>query len=279
MVKQILHPAGVREALRLGRLPGAAWLGGGTWLNGPGEASASAPGEVSASSPGGGAPRILVSLDRLGLDRVERAGAGCTVGAAVTLQRLIDSPDVPEAVRRAAVLTAARTLRNMASLGGELGLRPYDSVLIPVLLALDAEVLTADRRAPRSMEEHLRAPEASLVLGIRLADPRPCAVEVVSLSSRGRRSLVVAVGLRGGAGAPLSGVRLAAGDCTAPAQRLRPVEEALEGRPLPSREAVEKAVHDAFWPNPDARASGAYKRYMAAVLAADMVHALAGGAP
>lgn len=263
MVTGILRPASVREALRMGRRPGAAWLGGGTWLN----------------SPWGGSPRILVSLERLGLDAVECAGAGWRIGASVTLQRIVDSPGLPEAVRRAAALTAARPLRNMATLGGEMGLRPRDSLLIPVLMALDAEVLVAGRWAPRGMEEHCRGAEAALVLGIRIPEPRPCAVEAVSLSSRSPRTLVAAVGLRGGAATALSGVRIAMSDCCGQSLRLRAAEEALEGRPIAPKKAVEAAVHAAFWPNADIHASGAYKRYLAGVLAADMLHALAGGTP
>jgi len=263
MVREILRPATVREALRMGRRPGAAWLGGGTWLN----------------APGAGRAEVLVSLERLGLGKVERAGTVCRLGASATLQQIVDSRDAPPAVRRAAALTAARTVRNMATLGGELGLRPPGSVLIPVLLALDAQVLLAGRLSALGLEEHCRGREGGLVLGVRIDHPLPCAVEALSITSRSRRTLVVAVGLRVGPDGALRGVRIAAGDGCGLMLRLRSAEEAMEGRPPMPDEEIGNLVRDAFWPNPDMHASGAYKRHMAGVLAADLVHALAGGTP
>jgi CO/xanthine dehydrogenase FAD-binding subunit len=78
---------------------------------------------------------------------VEWRNAALRLGAAATFQQVLDAPGVPEVVRAAMIATASRTLRNMITVGGELGLCPPDSVLIPVLASLDAQGHVAGRRS------------------------------------------------------------------------------------------------------------------------------------
>jgi len=267
MVSEILRPRTVSEAARLVAKPGTAILGGGTWLNSG----------VAAAQPAG-AGLALVSLAHLGLDFVEWRSGALRLGAAATFQQCLDAPGVPRVLRDALGATASRTLRSMVTIGGELGHCPADSVLIPVLAALEARVRLAGGRS-LGIEEYRAARAlgpAGLIVEVSASDAdRPCAVAWLARTSHGRRSLVVSV-----AAARLSPriahLRIAASDCRGQLLRLADAEEALEGSPLPDRDRIEKAVRAAFWPTSDNQASTEYKRYLAGVYAADLLHELAG---
>jgi putative selenate reductase FAD-binding subunit len=288
MVSEILRPRTIAEAIKLTAMPGTAVLGGGTWLNagfavagamttgaGPAPAGPATPG---AGTRPAGAPIALISLDSLGLDFVEWRNGTLRIGAAATFQQVLDAPGVPDALRKALAATASRTLRNMITVGGELGHCPADSVLIPTLAALDARIRIAGRR-PFGIAEY-RAARAlgpvGLILEVSAPDADgPCAVQALSRTSHGRRSLVIVV-----AAARLlpnvSRVSIVASDCRGQVLRLADAEEALEGSPLPPKDRIEKLVRAAFWPTSDLHASTEYKRYLAGVYAADLLHALMG---
>ncbi len=257
---EILRPASIADALRAGRAPGAAYLGGGTWL-------ASAPAEGT---------RTLVSLERLGLDHLRCEGGSCAIGATVTFQQLLDAPGVPAAVREAAAQTASRTLRGMATLGGELGLLPPSSVLVPVLVALDARVLLAGARQPLEAAAFCRSRPAGLIVEVSIPDASlPCTVRCLSRTSHSRKSLVVAASAHALAPA-VRGLRLVVSDCQGQVLSLAGIERALEGVPLPPRDRIEVMVGGAFLPAADMHASSPYKSCLAGVFAADILRALAG---
>jgi probable selenate reductase FAD-binding subunit len=280
MVAEILRPKTLGEAARLASMPGTAVLGGGTWLNA--RAAAHGPTRPPETAATGTStllrvPATLVSLENLGLDFVEWRNAALRLGAAATFQQVLDAPGVTEAVRAAIAGTASRTLRNMITVGGELGHCPSDSVLIPVLAALDARVHVAGRH-PLGIDEY-RAARASgpvgLIVEVSASDAdRSCAVSSLARTSHGRRSLVIAVSVARFL-PRLSRVRIVASDCRGQVLRLGDAEEAIEGSPLPAKDRIESLVRAAFWPTSDLHASTEYKRYLAGVYAADLLHGLA----
>lgn len=274
MVSEILRPKTLGEAVRLASMPGTAVLGGGTLLN---SAIAPARGTGPGPAPKAGGPLALVSLEHLGLDFVEWSNAVLRIGAAATFQQVIDAPGVPAAVRDAAAATGSRTLRGMATVGGELGACPADSVLLPVLAALDARVHVAGRR-PLGIEEYRAARAAGpvgLVVEVTAGDAdRPCGVACLARTSHAGRSLVVAVSAA--AFLPkMSRVRIVASDGRGQLLRLSDAEAALEGVVVPPKERIESLVRAAFWPTSDFHASTEYKRHLAGVYAADLLHGLA----
>jgi probable selenate reductase FAD-binding subunit len=262
MITDILRPLTARDAVRAKSAPGSAFLGGGTWLN-----SGRARGITT-----------LISLERLGLDGIRADRDGCVIGAAVTLQQIVDSPHAPQALRAAAALTASRTLRNMRTIGGELGHCADDSAIIPVLMVLGAAVRVfhgvpwkANRRRPQPVEDYLAGKTGDLILSVSIPDTRrPCAVRVLSRTSHSPRSLVAAACMTVSDRA-LREIRVVISDCAG--QRARVLEAAAGATELPSRERLEGLVAKAFLPKPDLYAS-ASKRYLAGVLVADTVRAL-----
>ena len=261
MITDIVRPKTAAEAVRAKTAPGAAWLGGGTWLN----------------SGSAGNVTILVSLEKLGLDCLRIEKGRCILGASVTFQSIVDSATVPSALREAARLTASRTLRNMVTLGGELGLHPEDSAVIPVLVVLGAEVTMAGKKKPLPIERYLDEGCAGLVLGVSVPAQAAAAVRAVSRTSHSPRVLVAAVSLRAAAPA-VEGPRLVLSDCRGLRIRLSAAEKKLDGAPLPPRQALEALARAEFSPRPDMHASVPYKRYMAGVLIADLLGDLVRGA-
>ncbi|HVP19454.1 MAG TPA: FAD binding domain-containing protein [Spirochaetia bacterium] len=259
MVTEILRPATVQEALKARTLPGSAYLGGGTWLN----------------ALRGAEPLILISLEKLGLDSIESPQNLCILGARVTFQQCLDHGDVPAAVRQAMVLTASRTLRNMITVGGEIALHPFDSALVPLLLAMEVQVSVAEKKKPVPFRAYLSDDGGDLVLSVSIPEPaRPGGVRALSRTSHGPRSLVVAASART-LHPRVSGLRLVASDCLGTVTRLAKLEDQLEGARLPPREDVERALGDEFSPQPDIHASSRYKLYMTRTLIADMLHEMA----
>jgi putative selenate reductase FAD-binding subunit len=260
MITDILRPRTIREAVRAKTGPDTAYLGGGTWLN----------------SRRADVPTILISLEKLALGTIDTDGKRCAIGATVTLQQMVDAPSVPRALREAASLTASRTLRNMKTIGGEIGLWPSDSALVPALLALDARVLLAGRKKPVPMAE-AHSSAGDLILGIIVTwTTALSAVRAVSRTSHSGASVVAAVSA-GALRPALAETRVVLSDCRGQLVRLVAVEEALNGSPLPPKEQIEGMISRAFAPAADMHGSVEYKRYMAGVLTADALHALSEG--
>ncbi len=264
MVTEILRPQSVQEALKARSLPHCAYLGGGTWLN------------ASRSET----PVTLISLEKLGLQGIAADQGRCVIGASATLQQVVDHGGVPEAVRSASALTASRTLRNMITIGGELALHPADSALVPVLLALGAQLSVAGRKKPVSLHAFLSDRSfagTSLVLSVSIPEPRrKAAVRAVSRTSHSSRSLVVAASAEALQPVVVD-LRLIVSDCRGSILRLTKLEAALAGQPLPPRSDVEAAAEAELPQQADIHASSQYKAYMTRVLAADVLREMAGG--
>jgi len=259
MIQEILRPRTVPEAVRMKSSPGAAYLGGGTWLN------TLRSDELTT----------LISLEQLGLGRIETARGRCVIGATASLQDIVDAPAAPQAVRAAASLTSSRPMRNMRTIGGELGQCRADSALLPVLIALNAEIAVAGKKKPVPIDQFCKERPGDLILSVSVPQ-LPCEAKAVSRTSHSPRSLVVAVSFKD-CRPVLTDVRVVVSDCRGQRLRLLDVERALERSALPSKSVIEERVGAAFAPEADIHASSACKRYLAGVLAADALHALASG--
>ena len=104
----LLRPSTLDEAVRLARAPQARVIAGGTGL-------------LPNLRRGIGAPHTLVSLDALEeLRRIEVSANGTRIGACVSVQKLVDATNLPDALREAARSVGAPGHRFAATLGGNL---------------------------------------------------------------------------------------------------------------------------------------------------------------
>ena len=93
-------------------------------------------------------PEAVMGLRLAGLGGLERAGDMLRIGATATLTQLLDQDAVPM-LREAARNTASWSIRNMATVGGNLFTPPPGGDVAVALLALDAGVTLASTRGER----------------------------------------------------------------------------------------------------------------------------------
>lgn len=138
MITVYHRPEDLKETLDLLKQPDTFPLGGGTLLSKPGPA-----------------PIKVVDLQALGLNALTLKGNALEIGATVTLQQLLESPDVPNTLKAAIKLEAPLNIRNTATVAGTLVTVDGRSTFTTVMLALDAKVMLAGEEASISLGEFL----------------------------------------------------------------------------------------------------------------------------
>jgi CO/xanthine dehydrogenase FAD-binding subunit len=123
MITQYHRPRTLDEALTLLTQPDTVPLGGGTLL-----------------SHGSADPVRAVDLQLLGLDSLEKNGNNLEIGAAATLQSLLESNECPETMKQALKLEAPLNIRNSATAAGTLVACDGRSTFVSILLAADAKI-------------------------------------------------------------------------------------------------------------------------------------------
>jgi putative selenate reductase FAD-binding subunit len=123
VIKEYYRPQNLEEALKLLTQTDTLPLGGGTLLSKPGPD-----------------PFKVVDLQALGLNTIQKKGNNLEIGATVTLQQLLDSEAVQEALKTALKLEAPLNLRNAATVAGTLVSADGRSTFTAVLLAVDAKL-------------------------------------------------------------------------------------------------------------------------------------------
>ncbi|MFQ7388010.1 MAG: molybdopterin-dependent oxidoreductase FAD-binding subunit [Escherichia sp.] len=198
-------------------------------------------------------------LQDLELDWIDWDNGALRIGAMSRLHTA-DARFIPAALREALGFVYSRHVRNQSTIGGEIAARQEESVLLPVLLALDAELVFGNGET-LSIEDYLACPCDRLLTEIIIKDPyRTCATRKISRSQAGLTVVTAAVAIT-----DHDGMRIALDGVASKALRLHDVEtQNLEGN------ALEQAVANAIFPQEDLRGSVAYKRYITGVLVADL---------
>lgn len=247
MIEQFFRPDSEEQALELKSQyqEKAVWFAGGSKIN---------------STPNGINKPIAISLENLDLEWADWDNKTLRIGAMTRLEVLREMDSIPPALKDALGFVYSRHLRNQATIGGEIAAHQEESVLLPVLLALDTVLLFADG-ITLSLEEYLAAPSERLLTEIIIIDPfRACTTRRVCNSQSGLTVLTAAVAVT-----ETGEWRIALDGVAEKAFRLRDVEARK-----PEEQALEKAVGAAIFPRADIRGSVEYKRYIAGVVVADL---------
>jgi carbon-monoxide dehydrogenase medium subunit len=267
------EPASVREAVELAGRFGAdgRFLAGGTDL-------------LIQMRRGQLAPRHVISLHRVpGLDAIEIDGA-VRIGALVTHRRLERAPQLRGALQaliEGAEVVGGHQIRNVATVGGNIVNASPAADVVPVLLALDAEVTCVGPGGERSLplEAFASAPGVTVrrpdELLTRVDFARPAPHTATAFLKAGRRrameiSLVcVAVRLTLDAGRERClDARIVLGAVGPTTLRAREAERRLQTCPI-TDEAFRRAGQMAAGecrPITDVRASSRYRTLLAATL-------------
>jgi CO/xanthine dehydrogenase FAD-binding subunit len=203
-------------------------------------------------------PERTLYLGRAGLDRIERSGGTCRIGAATPVSALAEG--APEPLATFAAHVGDAEVRGQATIGGNLCAPAAETFsrgdLQAPLLALDASIRSAGAGGERtdSVEDFLATgPEGRLVLEIEVDEPSRAATAAV------RRPHAHAYTILAVAAAETAGVvRVAIAGVGPRAVRAAAVEQALAGGESPEG-AAQKAL-DGVDPQDDALASADYRR-------------------
>ena len=209
------------------------------------------------------------------LRAIEELGGSWRFGALVTWTQVIEAslPPAFDGLKRAAREVGGVQVQNAGTVVGNVCNASPAADGVPNLLALDAAVELASRDAVRSV------PVGAFITGNRetvrrrdeivtaISVPKPAAGAASSFLKLGARhylviSIVMTAGvLEPAADGTVASLRIAVGSCSAVAQRLHALEEALRGRPIDDRlrEAVTEEHLAALSPIDDVRGTGAYR--------------------
>jgi putative selenate reductase FAD-binding subunit len=260
MITEFARASSIEEAVDFNR-KGFTYLAGGTQIN-------------NASSRRWGTPiEKVVSLDALDLSGISVDDTGAVIiGSGTTLQEIADSDIVPEALRNAAGFIPTRSVRNIATIGGNIAANRPDSYIIPTLIALEASAgLAGDNSL--SVEAYVFGKHSELITCIQVPKSNVCCVAVKE--SRSQLALPVvsaAVRILRRSDSSIARVIVAAG-CVAPhVIRLTGVERGIiddSTIDAESQSRIELAVATEISPSVDFLGSAEYKRYINSVVIAD----------
>jgi CO/xanthine dehydrogenase FAD-binding subunit len=222
-------------------------------------------------------------LDIWGLDElrgIRMEADGLVIGALTTYTDLRRSPEVRElapALAEAAATIGAAQIQNRGTLGGNVVNASPAGDTLPVLLALDAELVLGSVRGERTVAATDFWPsyrttarrDDELLLRIRIPRVDGRQVRFRKIGTRRAQAIskvVMALAWRStGDDAPWIDVRLALGSVAATTIRVPAVEAVLEGG-RPTREtadAAATALVAAIQPIDDVRSTAAYRRLVA----------------
>jgi putative selenate reductase FAD-binding subunit len=223
---------------------------------------------------------IGLSLEGLGLENIKRQDDGLFIGAMVSLQQLVDSEDVPGYLREAAMFAGSRTLRNMATVGGNIASFRDDSYLVPTLIAAKARIITAEMSDEgdvieedvpiREFTDNFEEFRNCLIIGIKLNKKGRCVMtRRFARTVQSRPALTVAFGTDCTSG-DFRDVRTAASASGTGIVRLIEVDTGIESNSLTNDEEFLQLVKRIFHPSDDITGTPEYKQYLAAVTLSDM---------
>jgi putative selenate reductase FAD-binding subunit len=258
MIKQFFKPTSLEEAMIFKEKYGDSitWFAGGAYFN-----------HISFQAR----YDRVISLEGLGLHAIHTKGNQTSIGATVTLQKLIDNGIVPKALRKAALQATTRTIRNMATVGGDIAVGGKSSSLIPCLIALNAKVVTVGKNS-MPVETYLKADSRELILKLMLPEQLPhCYINQYALKANSPAIIKVAVSADPDKSKKSNRVTVAIGALEEQPRRLKKTEALVAKQSEVDYDAIAKSVSDEVEPVADIFGSVPFKKYISGITVADCV--------
>ena len=261
MIQDFFQPKTIDEAIKLKEQYGdkAVFMAGGTDVN-----CADSVYEVEQ----------VIGIQQLKLDKVSKSKGQISIGAGVTIQELIDMPDVPEQLKIAARQFVNRNIRNIATIGGNIASNKSAANLIPILVALDAKLKIGGSNTPVPLYDYITKEMTHLIESITISfDDLNKKYSIRNFSRTANDITIIAAAAAFNIqNETLSKVRVAVGGVSKHVVRLTKLENKLEGSTLLSPTKIEAIVKNIVSPLKDIRGGVEFKKYMAGVLISDCVH-------
>ena len=216
----------------------------------------------------------VIGIEQLKLNQISKTKSELSIGAGVTIQEVIDSPKIPEQLKMAAGHFVNRNIRNIATIGGNIGANNSSSNLIPILVALDAELKLGGAATSVPVYEYISQEMTSLIEGILISSENLAKKYGLRKFSRASNdiSIITAAVTFNIHNEKLSDVRVAVGGVGKHVLRLTELENKLESNTLLAPSEIEETVKDIVAPVKDIRGGFQFKKYMAGILISDCIH-------
>jgi len=216
----------------------------------------------------------VIGIEQLKLNSISKTAEALSIGAGVTIQELIDSPIIPDQLTIAAEHFVNRNIRNMATVGGNIASNHTTSNLIPILIALDAELNLAGSGPSVFVYDYISQEMSHLIASITISSENlknPYGLRKFSHTANDISIITAAVSFNI-ENEELSNVIIAVGGVSKHVVRLTELESKLEGNQLPERTEIEDTVRKTVSPLKDIRGGVQFKKYLAGVLVSDCIY-------
>jgi putative selenate reductase FAD-binding subunit len=261
MIQEFIKPQTVAEAveLKIKLKDEAVFIAGGTDVNCPHSKY-----EIEK----------VIGIQQLNLNTIVKTPHELYIGSGVTIQELIDSPKTPDQLTTAANHFINRNIRNIATIGGNIATNHSTSNLIPILVALDAELKVGGAATPVPVYEYVTQEMTRLIEGILISSENLAKKYDLRKFSRAANdvSIITAAVTFNIQNEKLSNIRAAVGGVGKHVVRLTELENKLEGNKLLALTEIEDTVKNTVAPVKDIRGGIQFKKYMAGVLIRDCIY-------
>ena len=216
----------------------------------------------------------VIGIEQLKLNKISKPQKKLSIGAGVTIQELIDSPKIPDQLKTAAGHFVNRNIRNMATIGGNIASNHSTANLVPILVALDAELKIGGSTAPVPVYEYVSQEMTRLIEGILISSKSLTKKYSLRKFSHTANdvSIITAAVTFNVQNEKLSDVRVAVGGLSKHVVRLTELENKLENNTLPATREIQDTVKNIVAPVKDIRGGIDFKKYMAGVLISDCIY-------
>jgi putative selenate reductase FAD-binding subunit len=215
-----------------------------------------------------------IGIEQLKLNKISKNQKKLSIGAGITIQELIDSPKIPDQLTTAAKHFINRNIRNIATIGGNIASNHSTANLVPILVALDAELKIGGSTAPVPVYEYVSQEMTCLIEGIMISSKSLAKKYSLREFSHAANdvSIITAAVTFNVQNEKLSDVRVAVGGVSKHVVRLTELENKLESNKLLDAKEIEDTVKNIVAPVKDIRGGIDFKKYMASVLISDCIH-------
>lgn len=222
--------------------------------------------------------KILISLEKCVSTEIndDTAKNEIVIGANATSQSLIDSEIIPAALKQAVKHITNRNIREMATIGGNIAANKSCSNLIPILCALDAELIVYDKDGEKkiSVFKYISEDKKDLILAVIINKNilnRKYNVLKFSRTSNDISIITAAAGISRDSGI-VTDARIFLGGVSKHVIRLDAIEKFLIEKKDSDKNEIENEIKKNINPISDIRGSSEFKKHIAAVLICDCIY-------